>query len=129
MLKRSPRRKPTRVNPKSRASATARLLGADTAQKMGAPATRHFCRSSNLDRLQACLAADTTGARGVKMPFQRNEVRQRVAAELHVHDVVLLIGIDLRIETVGDPGELIARLKDTFSEQEATGQFEVGTRR
>src|SRR5438552_5755152 len=50
MLKRSPRRKPTRVNPKSRASATARLLGADTAQKMGAPATRHFCRSSKLAR-------------------------------------------------------------------------------
>ena len=87
------------------------------------------CAAANLERLQACLAANTTGARGVKMPFQGDEVRQRVAAELHVHDVVLLIGINLGIETVGDPGELIARLKDTFSEQEATGQFEVGTRR
>jgi hypothetical protein len=38
----------------------------------------------------------------------------------------LLIGRDLRIDAVGNSGNLIARVQDAFAKQEAGRQFEVG---
>src|SRR5580700_9214950 len=61
--KRLPRREPTGVSPSSRASFTARLLGAETDATMGIPAASAFCTISNPPRPLTIITCRLKGNR------------------------------------------------------------------
>src|ERR671920_2502248 len=62
---------------------------------------RYHGAAAQLQLLQARLAAHPAGARGVEVALQRPGVVRMAAPELHIHYVVLLLGVD--VDAVADP--------------------------
>src|SRR5918998_2434550 len=84
---------------------------------------------AQLELLQASLAAHAAGARGVEVALQEAGVVVVAAAELHVYDVVALLGIHVGVDAVADPSYVLGGGDHALAVQEPGGELEVGARR
>jgi hypothetical protein len=57
--------------------------------------------------------------------FQRVQVRHGAGGEADVDDVVLLLGVDLRVGAVAEPADVVAAADHALAVQEPGGQLEV----
>src|SRR5206468_1906180 len=89
---------------------------------------RYHRTAAQLQLLQARFAAYTTGARRVEVALQRAQIVGEVAAELHVHDVVLLLGVEVGIHAVADLEDVVERGDDPLPVQKPGGELEVRSR-
>lgn len=83
----------------------------------------------NFNRFQTGFAADTAGAGGIEVAFQRRQLRQRGQVQPHIDDIVALLRVHRRVYTVGDVADQIALGHHSFAVQKTGGQLKVGPRR
>src|SRR5215211_915441 len=77
--------------------------------------------AAQLELLQALLAAHAAGARGVEMTLQRAKIVVPSAPQLHVHDVVPLLGVEVSVHAVADLLYVIGGGEDALAVEKAGG--------
>src|SRR5215217_6051617 len=108
----------------------AQLLGEDVDRlRRHLRSRRDHGAPAELELLQARLAAHTAGARGVEVALEGPQVVLPATAQLHVDDVVLLLGVDVRVHAVADLLYLLWRRDDALTVQKPRGELEVRPRR
>jgi len=82
-------------------------------------------RAAQAQRVEAGLAADPARAGGQELALHRLEVREGLAAQVHVDDVVAAVLFDPRVVGVGEGVDLVGAAHDPLAVEEARRQLEV----
>src|SRR5829696_3282692 len=108
-----------RVEERRRVQPTCRLEESLRLSELAWQRVDHLCRNlrscrghratAQFQLFEARLPTHTAGARRVEVAFQGPEVVAAAVTQLHVHYVVLLLGVEVGIHTVADLEDVLGR--------------------